>query len=153
MFMETELLLFSASRAQLVREKIRPYLEKGYYVISDRFHDSATAYQGFGRGVSLESVMHVHKLAIGRTVPDLTFIIDITVNEAQRRKAKKNSAEIDRIEEAGNTFYEKVRDGYLSLAAEDPRFRIIDGNRTVEAVNKSIIEEILLFEMKENNDE
>jgi dTMP kinase len=61
--------------------------------------------------------------------------------------------QLDRIEVAGNSFYEKVRDGYLSLAAEDPRFRIIDGNRTIETVNKSIIEEILLFEMKENYDE
>ncbi|QQS34593.1 MAG: dTMP kinase [Ignavibacteriales bacterium] len=153
MFMETEFLLFSASRAQLVREKIRPYLEQGYYVISDRFHDSATAYQGFGRGVSLESVMHVHKLAIGSTVPDLTFIIDITVKEAQRRKSLKETSELDRIEVAGSSFYEKVRAGYISLAAEDPRFKIIDGTRQIESVHKTIIEEISLFEMKENYDE
>ena len=151
--METEFLLFSASRAQLVREKIRPYLEQGYYVISDRFHDSATAYQGFGRGVSLESVMHIHKLAIGRTIPDITFIIDISVKEAQKRKALKNSVELDRIEVAGNEFYEKVRNGYLSLAVEDSRFRIIDGSRKIESIHKSILEEILLFEMKENYDE
>ncbi len=153
MFMETEFLLFSASRAQLVREKIRPYLEKGYYVISDRFHDSATAYQGFGRGVSLESVMHVHKLAIGRTVPDITFIIDIKVSEAHRRKSLKLNTELDRIEVAGTEFYEKVRAGYLALAAEDPRFRVIDGSRGIDSVHKSIIEEMLLFEMKENYDE
>lgn len=153
MFMETEFLLFSASRAQLVREKIRPYLEKGYYVISDRFHDSATAYQGFGRGVFLESVMHVHKLAVGRTVPDITFIIDITVKEAQKRKSLKESSELDRIEVAGSEFFEKVRAGYLTLAAEDPRFRVIDGSRGIESVHKSVIEEMLIFEMKENYDE
>lgn len=153
MYMETEFLLFSASRAQLVREKIRPYLKKGYYVISDRFHDSATAYQGFGRGVSLESVMHVHKLSIGRTVPDITFLVDIPVQEAQRRKMLKNSVELDRMEIAGNEFFEKVRSGYLSLAAEDPRFRIIDGSRKIEVIHKTIIEEISLFEMKENYDE
>ncbi len=86
MVMETEIFLFSAARAQLVREKIRPYLNQGIYVISDRFHDSTTAYQGFGRGIDIESVNHINSLAIGETVPDLTFFIDITVEEAERRK-------------------------------------------------------------------
>ncbi|HAB52254.1 MAG TPA: dTMP kinase, partial [Ignavibacteriales bacterium] len=70
---ETEIFLFSASRAQLVREKIRPYLMKGYYVISDRFHDSSTAYQGFGRGLSVDAIINIHNLAIGETIPDITF--------------------------------------------------------------------------------
>ncbi len=69
MLMETEFLLFSASRSQLVREKIRPYLDEGIYVISDRFHDSSTAYQGYGRGISIEVILSIHKLAIGNTIP------------------------------------------------------------------------------------
>ena len=77
MLMEAEFLLFSASRAQLVREKIRPYLDEGIYVISDRFHDSSTAYQGYGRRISIEVILSIHKLAIGNTIPDITFFIDI----------------------------------------------------------------------------
>ena len=86
MYMQTEFLLFSASRAQLVREKIRPYLDKGFYVISDRFHDSSTAYQGYGRGLPVEVILAISNLAIGETVPDLTFIIDIPIDVADQRK-------------------------------------------------------------------
>ena len=87
---ETELFLFSASRAQLVREKIRPYLMKGYYVISDRFHDSSTAYQGFGRGLSTDAIMNIHNIAIGEAIPDITFFIDIPVEEAENRRNAEN---------------------------------------------------------------
>ncbi|HUX59924.1 MAG TPA: dTMP kinase, partial [Ignavibacteriaceae bacterium] len=83
MTIETEIFLFSASRSQLVRQKIRPYLEQGIYVISDRFHDSTTAYQGFGRGIPIEAVKSINRLAIGETIPDLTFFIDIPVEEAE----------------------------------------------------------------------
>ena len=85
MFMQTEIFLFSASRAQLVREKIQPYLETGIYVISDRFHDSTVAYQGFGRGIDLETVQRINNLAIGGTIPDLTFILDIPVDVAEKK--------------------------------------------------------------------
>jgi len=85
MVMETEIFLFSASRAQLVREVIRPYLQKGYYVISDRFHDSSTAYQGFGRGLSVDAILNIHNLAIGKTIPDITFFIDIPNEIAMAR--------------------------------------------------------------------
>ncbi len=89
MFMETEFLLFSASRTQLVREKIKPYLDEGIYVISDRFHDSSTAYQGYGRGISIEVILSIHKLAIGNTIPDITFFIDIPVEVAEQRRKEK----------------------------------------------------------------
>ena len=88
MVMETEIFLFSASRAQLVKEVIRPYLQKGYYVISDRFHDSSTAYQGYGRGLPVDSILKIHNLAIGDTIPDITFFIDIPNEVAFQRKAK-----------------------------------------------------------------
>ena len=116
MVMETEIFLFSAARAQLVREKIRPYLNQGIYVISDRFHDSTTAYQGFGRGIDIESVNHINSLAIGTTVPDLTFFIDITVEEAERRKKLMRNFDPDRIEVSDSSFYNRVSAGYLYIA-------------------------------------
>jgi dTMP kinase len=147
MFNETEFLLFSSSRAQLVREKIRPYLMKGYYVISDRFHDSSTAYQGFGRGLSVDSIMNIHNLAIGDTIPDVTFFIDIPVEEADRRKLLKHKYELDRIEVSESNFFEKVRNGYLYLA-KDKRFRKIDGMQSVESIHKEILKEIELLEKR-----
>ncbi len=142
MVMETEIFLFSASRAQLVREVIRPYLEAGYYVISDRFHDSSTAYQGYGRGLPLDAILNIHNLAIGNTIPDLTFIIDIPTNVALERKRNKLRTDLDRIELSNNNFYEKVRVGYLELATKERRFRVIDGTETIEKIHQKIIYEI-----------
>jgi dTMP kinase len=150
MFMETEIFLFSASRAQLVREKIRPYLAKGIYVISDRFHDSTIAYQGFGRGISIESVTHVNKLAIGSTIPDITFFIDIPVEEAEKRKTGKNIVELDRIEISEMNFFEKVRNGYLEISEKEKRFRVLNGLDTIDEIHNKIINEIKLFENKES---
>ncbi|HSD64732.1 MAG TPA: dTMP kinase [Ignavibacteriaceae bacterium] len=149
MVMETEIFLFSAARAQLVREKIRPYLTQGIYVISDRFHDSTTAYQGFGRGVDIESVNHINSLAIGDTIPDITFFIDITIEEAEKRKRMMEDFNPDRIEISDSLFYEKVRAGYLYIADKENRVRIINGMRSIEVIQKDIIEEISLLEKKE----
>ena len=150
MFMETEIFLFSASRAQLVREKIRPYLESGFYVISDRFHDSTTAYQGFGRGIPLDVVEKINKLAIGETIPDLTFLIDISVEEAERRKSLKDKHELDRIEVSEKEFYERVKKGYSYLAAKEKRFRIINGTKSILEIHNQIINELMSAEAKEN---
>jgi dTMP kinase len=144
MFGEAELLLFSASRAQLVREKIRPYLEKGIYVISDRFHDSSTAYQGYGRGVPLGIVDNVHSLAIGDTIPELTFFIDIPVGIANERRKKKSKGKLDRIELADLEFYNRVRSGYLEIARKEERFKVIDGTQTIETIQNQIISELEL---------
>ena len=148
MIAEAELLLFSASRAQLVREKIRPYLDKGIYVISDRFHDSSTAYQGYGRGISIEVVMKVHELAIGDTIPDLTFFIDIPVGIANERKKKKNKVKLDRIEVADIEFYNRVRSGYLEIARREERFKVIDGTQTIETIQNQIISELELIDRR-----
>ncbi len=143
---ETELFLFSASRAQLVREKIRPYLEKGFYVISDRFHDSSTAYQGYGRGILIEKVFQVHDLAVGDTIPDITFFIDIPVGVANERKKKKSKGKLDRIELADIEFYNRVRNGYLEIAVNEDRFKVVDGTQTIENINNQIISEIELID-------
>jgi len=148
MFAEAELLLFSASRAQLVREKISPYLQKGIYVISDRFHDSSTAYQGYGRGIPIEVVMKVHDLAIGDTVPDLTFFIDIPVGIANERKKKKSKVKLDRIEMADIEFYNRVRSGYLEIARQEERFKVIDGTQTIETIQNQIISELELIDRR-----
>lgn len=149
MFMEAEIFLFSASRAQLVREKIQPYLKSEIYVISDRFHDSTTAYQGYGRGIDIETVKHINKLSIGDTIPDITFIIDIPVETAEERKKIKDKNDLDRIEIADKIFFEKVRQGYLNLAKNERRFLVIDGTLSIENIHNKIVNEILLLEKKE----
>jgi len=148
MFAEAELLLFSASRAQLLREKIQPYLEKGIYVISDRFHDSSTAYQGYGRGIQLEVVKMVHELAIGDTIPDVTFFIDIPVGIANERRKKKSKLKLDRIEVADIEFYNRVRSGYLEIAQQEERFKVIDGTQTIETIQNQIISELELIDRR-----
>jgi len=148
MFAEAELLLFSASRAQLVREKIRPYLQKGIYVISDRFHDSSTAYQGYGRGIPIDVVKKVHQLAIGDTIPELTFFIDIPVGIANERKKKKSKVKLDRIELADLEFYNRVRSGYLEIARQEERFKVIDGTKTIETIQNQIISELELIDRR-----
>jgi len=142
MLMETEFLLFSASRAQLVREKIRPYLDDGFYVISDRFHDSSTAYQGYGRGISIEVILSIHKLVIGNTIPDITFFIDIPVEIAEQRRREKLNEHLDRIENSNKDFYSRVRNGYLELTENENRFRILNGIDSIENIHEHIINEI-----------
>jgi dTMP kinase len=146
MIAETELFLFSASRAQLVREKIRPYLEKGIYVISDRFHDSSTSYQGYGRGIPIEMVNKIHNVAIGDTFPDVTFFIDIPVGIANERKKKRSKGKLDRIELADIEFYNRVRTGYLEIAKQEDRFKVIDGTQTIENIHNQIISEFELID-------
>lgn len=148
MVMETEVLLFSASRSQLVREKIRPYLQAGYFVLSDRFHDSSTAYQGYGRGLPVEDIKNIHKISIGNTIPDLTFFIDIPVEIARQRKQIK-IGELDRIEVSDSEFYNKVRNGYLKLTETEKRFRVINGNQNIDTIHKQIVKEIIDFEKPE----
>jgi len=142
---ETELLLFSASRTQLINEIIIPHLENEFYVISDRFHDSLTAYQGYGRGLSMDFVQVLNKFVLKTAVPDLTFFIDITLDEVARRKANIQLFEPDRIELSKNSFYEKVRQGYLELCKNEERIIRIDGKNSVEEIHKEIMEKVKLF--------
>ncbi len=145
MFMETELLLYSASRAQLVRERIIPLLKKDYYVISDRFHDSSIAYQGYGRGIDISRVKEIQLFAIGEAVPDLTFLIDIPVKEVNKRKAKFEPGTWDRIEVSGDQFYERVRQGYFEIATNSNHYKILDGLNSIEHIHQEIVEVINNF--------
>ena len=142
MTIETEALLFAASRSQLVREKIVPFLNNGFVVISDRFHDSSIAYQGYGRGIDTQFVIDLQKFAIGNAIPTVTFFIDIPIEEVLKRKANLNSEELDRIEVSEKEFYEKVRAGYKVLAEKEERFVTLNGLMKIEEIHNIIIDKI-----------
>jgi dTMP kinase len=139
---EAELLLMNASRAQLVREVIRPALARGEIVLCDRFYDSTFAYQGYGRQLDLKMVRAVVEIATGGTCPDLTLLLLVSqeVSE-QRQKARQSSLPSlpDRMEQAGRDFFARVAEGYRKLAAEEPgRVRVIDANATVQELDMLI---------------
>ena len=135
----SELFLFSASRAQLVREVIAPALARGETVVCDRFYDSTTAYQGYGRGLDMAAIEAVNAIAVAGTHPDLTILVDVTVDEVIRRKLAAE-ATADRMEKGGREFFERVRRGYLAIAREHPdRVRVVDGMRSVEPVAAEIL--------------
>jgi dTMP kinase len=130
----TELFLFSASRAQLVVEVIAPALARGEIVVCDRFSDSTTAYQGYGRGLDLDAIRRINGVATQGTEPDLTLVVDITVGEIEARKIAAGKLP-DRMEASGREFYERVRAGYLSIARQHPeRVVVIDGMRPVNEI-------------------
>ena len=133
-----ELLLFSASRAQLVSQVIRPAIARGDIVVCDRFSDSTIAYQGWGRGIDLSTVRAIITASIGETIPDLTLFIDIPVEEITRRKEAAGMT-FDRMESSGREFYERVRAGFVDLAMREPqRVRRIDGMESVEKVHQEV---------------
>ncbi|MFN4111490.1 MAG: dTMP kinase [Ignavibacteria bacterium] len=140
MVKECEIFLFSASRAQLVREVIIPKLKEGFIVLSDRFHDSTTAYQGTGRDIKLEDVFVINRIAIDDCIPDLTFFLDIPFEESIKRK-KLIELSPDRIESMGKEFFERVRDGYLQIQKREPdRFKIINGVGSPSEIHKQIVQ-------------
>ena len=146
---EAELLLMNASRAQLVREVIRPALAAGEIVLCDRFFDSTLAYQGYGRGLELGAVQRVIEFAVGTTRPDLTLllVVPVVVSEARRvSRQTTTAAPRDRMEEADRAFFERVERGYESLAAADPqRIRRIAADRDIESVHAAIWREVEPF--------
>lgn len=132
---EAELLLMNASRAQLVREVIRPALAAGEIVLCDRFHDSTTAYQGHGRQLDLRLVQSVIDFAIGDTRPDLTLLLQVPLAVSEARRAARGAGGRDRFEEADRDFFERVETGYQAIATAEPeRVRVLDATRSVDAV-------------------
>lgn len=135
-----ELYLFSAARAQLVKEMIVPALKDGEIVIADRFYDSTTAYQGYGRGLDLETVRRINDLSSHGIAPDITFFLDISYEESIRRREAIDAGH-DRIEQMDRRFFDVVRSGYLQLAEGQPgRFRLIDGTQPVERITQAMKE-------------
>lgn len=122
----TELFLFEVARAQLVSEIIRPSLEQGINVICDRYGDSTLAYQGYGRGLDLETIRQLNQIATGGLTPDLTILPDLDVEEGLKRKGKSSAQ--DRFEREKVSFHKKVREGYLEMARVLPeKWLIVDG--------------------------
>ena len=143
---DAELLLMNASRAQLVQEAIRPALANGAVVLCDRFYDSSLAYQGFGRGLDLAKVQQAIDLAVGDTKPNLTLLLDIPLSVSQARVSDRHQStgEIqDQFDESGAKFFERVLDGFHTLAKAEPeRFRIINGDQSIDTVTEEIWDSI-----------
>jgi dTMP kinase len=134
----TELLLYLAARAQIVREKILPALKKGKVVISDRFEDSTRAYQGFGRKIPLRAIEEASKLVRGSLKPDLTFVLDIDIAKGLKRGGRH-----DRIEREALSFHERVRRGFLALAKKEPeRMVVLDTSEPAQCVSQKVRERL-----------
>ena len=143
MFPETELLLFEASRSQLVREVIQPARERGELVVSDRFFDSTTVYQGVARKLNPDVVEQLNRFAVGECRPDLTFLLDVDVATARARMLRRVRPVTapDRMEQEPLEFYERVCAAYRDLAAREPdRVRLIDASRTADVIETHIWE-------------
>jgi dTMP kinase len=136
-----ELLLYNAARAQIVAEVIRPGLEAGKIVLSDRYADSTIAYQGYGRQLDLGLVKRITELATGGLKPDLTFFIDVTVEEGLRRRkdGRSRGEEWNRMDSLSREFYERARAGYLEMMREEPqRWVHIDGSAGIDLVQAEL---------------
>ena len=134
----TELLLYLAARAQIVREKILPALQKGKVVICDRFEDSTRAYQGFGRRIPLGMIEQASRLVRGNLRPDLTFVLDVDIKKGLARGGRH-----DRIEREALSFHERVRLGFLTLAKREPRrITVLDTSRPAEWVSQKVQERL-----------
>ena len=136
----SELLLFNASRSQLVTEVIQPNLQDGKIVICDRYTDSTTAYQSYGRGLDLALVAAVNNAATQQIKPDLTILLDIPAEAGLARKKAKRQ---DRFEQEDITFHQRVREGYLKLATSEPeRWLVIDATKSKEKIADIIWQKI-----------
>lgn len=137
---EAELLLYVAARAQLVAELLRPSLEAGKVVLLDRYGDSSVAYQGYGRGLEPEYVRELNRWATGGIEPDLTILMDVAPEvETDRLEGRPR----DRLERAGRSFHERVREGYLELAGKEPgRFFVVDAGRPIDEIQRVIRERV-----------
>ncbi|HEX9798165.1 MAG TPA: dTMP kinase [Anaerolineales bacterium] len=139
---KTEFLLFSASRRQLVSEVIRPHLESGGVVVSDRFYDSSLAYQGYGHGLPLAELQSITGFITGGLVPDLTVLLDLPTQVGLARR--RDGGNWNRLDDYDLAFHERARQGYLALARDDTaRWRIVDADRPVETVHADILALVL----------
>ncbi len=132
-----EALLYVASRAQFVAEVVRPALATEMIVICDRYADSTLAYQGYGRGLSIETLQTLNRIATGGLTPDRTFLLDVPVDDGLERK--RRGGELNRLDNAGRAFHERVRNGYHAIAQAEPaRWRVIDAGAAPSVVAEAI---------------
>lgn len=146
---EAELLLMNASRAQLVREVIRPALASSEIVLCDRFYDSTIAYQGYGRQLDLKMIRSIIDVAVGETHPNLTLLLNISQSLSEERQRSRQSAKPavrDRFEEADRSFFERVAQGYQAIADAEPnRIKVVDASGSVESVSAAIWKHVQQF--------
>ncbi|MBS0352209.1 MAG: dTMP kinase [Proteobacteria bacterium] len=141
MSLETELLLMFACRSQNVSQVVKPALQTGKWVISDRFTDASYAYQGYGRGMALEKIASLAQWVHGDLKPDITFLLDAPVDIGFERLKKRRNK--DRIESEDLGFFERVRQGYLTLAKNEPnRFRLVQADRPLAEVQQQLLKEL-----------
>lgn len=134
----TEILLYSAARAQITSERILPHLQAGKIIIADRYVDSTTAFQGYGRQIDLDFVRAVNRFATRGVLPQLTLLLDISLEEAEARQRRAGIAK-DRLENEGREFHERVRQAYLAMAQVEPeRFVVLNGAQAFEALAEQI---------------
>ena len=135
---EAEILLYSASRAQLVQEVIRPALAEGQIVLCDRFADSTIAYQGYGRGLDLDALAFITRFATGGLKPDLTVLLTLDAEHGLRRR-ETDGAEMNRMDLQAAAFYRRVQEGYEALAAAEPeRWAVVDADRSAATVQQDV---------------
>lgn len=140
---QSELLLFTAARAQIVRELILPALERNEIVLCDRFADSTSVYQGVARAIDPFEVAAINQFACGGIVPDLTILIDLDPETGLQRAREGRDAPLDRMEQEALAFHQQVRRGYLELAQIDrERFTVLDGSKDIESLEKEIWEAV-----------
>lgn len=131
----TELFLYEAARAEITTREIAPALAEGTIVLCDRFYDSTTAYQGYGRGLDIRMVRALHKVAVGDIQPDLTIVIDVDINTARERMGRAR----DRLESLPIKFHQRVRTGFLEIARkESRRVKLVDGTQSPDIVFKAV---------------
>ncbi|NVM21167.1 MAG: dTMP kinase [Desulfobacterales bacterium] len=146
----TELLLYEADRAQHMHEVIKPALAANKVVVSDRFFDATTVYQGYARGFDLQLIQQIHNIVLGGLKPDLTLILDLPVHVGlerawQRINSRSGELPEDRFEKEATAFHEKVRQGYLTLAGGEPkRFRVIDASTDPQTVHRDVVDIVQL---------
>lgn len=146
---QTELLLFCASRAQLVHEVIRPFVQKGGIVLCDRYADSTLAYQGYGLGLDLDTLRQILNFATGGLVPDKTLYFQLTPHiglERRQRGRLLQSEEWNRLDDKALAFHERVYNGYQALINENPsRWLVVDAHPDVEAIHQAVLDTLLPF--------
>jgi len=136
----TEVLLYEAARAEITAREIAPALTKGTIVLCDRFYDSTTAYQGYGRRLDIRMVKGLHKVAVGEVVPDLTFLFDVDLKTAFSRRGSNP----DRLESESRAFHNRVRLGFLEIARKERRrIKVIDATRPVEEIFQNVKKSLL----------
>ncbi|AFS69188.1 MULTISPECIES: dTMP kinase [Exiguobacterium] len=140
----TEILLYAASRAQHVNELIRPALAAGKIVLCDRFIDASIAYQGYGLGYSIEQVRTINHQATNGLEPDRTYLFDLTVTDSKQRMMERGA--LDRIEQRDDLFRQRVYEGFMTLAEQEPeRIQLVNANQSIEVLQNNLCQDLLTY--------